>query len=230
MKNKIIDFFFPKYCLACFQVGSWLCFKCYRKIKERENTCFICQKKDKEGKICSLCLYRQGEKEKTWHLNSLIWAGDYKNKVLKNLIIALKIAGVKEIAQILADLVYKKIRQTWPKQEAILIPIPISKKRKNERGYNQALLIAQTISSYSSSLILKDELKIIKIGQKQTKKKIEKRWLKNHQFIWTGEKLNNKNIIIIDDVVTSGATLNQAALALKITGAKNIKGATVLKA
>jgi competence protein ComFC len=227
---KITNFFFPKYCLACSNLGAWLCFSCYKQIKFKKNTCFICRKISDQGEICPLCRYQQGEKGKEWQIHSLIWVSDYDNKVLKKLIMALKYGGVKEIAKILAKLINKKIQETWPNKSAILIPVPISEKRKKVRGYNQAELIAQAIADNNPKLKLKTDLKIIKIGQQQTKKKIKNRWQKTHQFAWQGENLENQTIIIIDDVITTGATLNQAALALKEVGAKNIQAATVLRA
>ncbi len=228
--NKLIDFFFPKYCLNCHALNSWLCPTCFKKINLSQATCFICGKIKTRGEICPLCLYHQGEKEKIWLIKSLIWVGDYKNKILKNLIMALKYGGVKEIADILGSLLNQSLENTWPKQKAILVPIPISKPRKRQRGYNQAELIAQAIVNNNTNLTIKDNLKISRVGKKQTGRKIKNRWSNLNQFTWTGQTLINKSIIIIDDVVTTGATLNSAALALKKAKAKNIKAATILRA
>jgi competence protein ComFC len=228
--NKLIDFFFPVYCLNCQKPGQWLCFKCASKIKISKNACFICNKFEKTGKICPFCRYKQGELAKPCLFDSFIYISSYQEKSLKKLIIALKYSGVKEIANILAKILNQKIKETWPKQKNILIPIPIQKNRKKIRGYNQTELIAQALVKNNNYLKIDNNLIIEKKGMHQTGRRIKDRFKKQNQLIWLGSSLSNKNIIIIDDVVTTGATLNSAALALKRAGAKNIKAATILKA
>jgi ComF family protein len=111
----------------------------------------------------------------------------------------------------------------------LLIPIPLSKKRENRRGFNQAELIAKSFNinhGYKISLALK-KVKDTKAQSSQSAPARAKN-IKNC-FVWAGDNLKGKTIILIDDVVTTGATLNEAAAILKIAGAEKIYGLVIAK-
>ncbi len=229
IKEKLINFFFPKYCLNCHALGSFLCKNCQQKIKISKTACFLCQRKNQFGEICPLCLYHQGEKAKQWFINNLIWTASYKQKICKNLIASLKYKGAEEIADILSIMLDNKIKKTWKNIKADVFYIPTSSLTEKKRGYNQAKLIAEKLVEHNNNFNLNNKLILKKFKDKQTNKNIKKRWQNLNEFDYIGESLKNKQIIIIDDVVTSGATLNQAAKCLKTFQAKSIKAAVIFK-
>ena len=229
MKQKLINFFFPKYCLNCQKLNSWLCNDCLKKIKLSKTTCFLCGKNNNFGEICSICLYYQGEKGKEWYINNLIWTALYRQKICKSLITSLKYGGVIEIADILAKLLNEKIKDTYNLKDAEIFYIPSSSRQKKLRDFNQAQLIAKKLVKKNSNFNLNNNLILKKFKQKQTSKNIKKRWHNPNQFIYQGKSLQNKNIIIVDDIVTSGATLNQVAKCLKPYTNKKIRGAVIFK-
>ncbi len=113
----------------------------------------------------------------------------------------------------------------------VLVPIPSSKKRRSERGFNQAELIARKIFEYDegknfscdTSLLFK-----IKDTPHQSELKNRAERLKNliGAFSASG-KCSGKNIILIDDVITTGTTMNEAAKVLKKSGAKKVLGFSI---
>ena len=113
----------------------------------------------------------------------------------------------------------------------IIIPVPISKKRKRERGYNQSLLIAREISS-KEKIKLGDKV-ISKVKNNNTQSKLNKEEraenVKNVYKITNNKEIINKNILLIDDIFTTGATLNECSRMLKQAGAKKIDVLTIAK-
>lgn len=105
----------------------------------------------------------------------------------------------------------------------LIVPVPLAKSRLRARGYNQCDLIAQGISSITHLPIAANTLKRNVDNPTQTHKNRNERW-KNVQGIFSVENpelLENKHILIIDDVITTGATLNSCATAIaSIPGTK----------
>jgi predicted amidophosphoribosyltransferase len=114
--------------------------------------------------------------------------------------------------------------------KALIVPIPLHPRRKRWRGFNQAELIARRLADYFGAEISVDELLRIKYTKPQTKLSEEKRRsnIKNC-FAWRAGGLAGRNIILVDDVATTGSTLNEAARVLKENGAGEIWGLVVAK-
>jgi len=118
------------------------------------------------------------------------------------------------------------------KIETIIMPVPLHKKRYNWRGFNQAFLLSKYIAKEFHLMVYEDLL----IRQKNTKPQskiksmIKRRENINGAFsIVKNEFLKNKNVIIIDDVCTTSATLNECAKELKNAGVKNVWGLVVAR-
>jgi ComF family protein len=119
---------------------------------------------------------------------------------------------------------------TTPSYNTIIIPVPLHIKKLKWRGFNQAELIAQVVSSNADIKINCHDLIKIKHNGPQTKLKADKRRKNVHgAYRWVGKKIKNKNIILIDDVITTGATLNECAKILKKNGANEIWGLVLAK-
>lgn len=117
-------------------------------------------------------------------------------------------------------------------EEYSIVPIPLHPKKERQRGFNQSTYIARLLSSYMNIPLLTDAL--IRIRQTKTQafiskdKRVEN--VQNSFLVSNPEKIKGKNILLIDDVSTSGATLNAAAQELKKEGARHIVGLVVAKA
>jgi len=112
----------------------------------------------------------------------------------------------------------------------LVVPVPLSGKRLCWRGFNQAELLARKIAeNYGLGL---DANNLIRIKHKKPQAKLDEVHRQENIkgcFVWRGNNLNKKNIILIDDVVTTGATLNECAKILKASGAGEVWGLVVAK-
>jgi len=154
---------------------------------------------------------------------------NYKDKFIEELIWELKFYKNKDVAKILGPIIYEKI----PKEKAILIPIPISKTKKREKGFNQTELLCEEIIKNDKDSLL-DYMPNILIKNKHTKNqhdiKDKKERLSNLEGAFTLNKLSvvsDQKIIIIDDVYTTGATLLEIKKVLEQAGAKSVIAITV---
>lgn len=115
-----------------------------------------------------------------------------------------------------------------------IIPVPIHKARKRERGFNQSEIIAKAVSHVIKIPIMKNLIFRTRYTQSQTRFKSSKERKENLiEAFSTGknwEKIQNRIFLIIDDVLTSGATVNTIAKTLIESGAKRIDVATLAKA
>jgi ComF family protein len=161
-------------------------------------------------------------------------AGPYDNATLKLLIHNLKFRGVRQAAKPLAVLIARYLGKIpIDTGKFILIPLPLSCKRRNERGFNQAAEIAKYLAEYLSIQIRSDILMRNRNTKPQTETKNAAERQKNILGCLSVSKQRDifrKDILLLDDVVTSGATLGEAARALKAAGARKIIAITAAKA
>lgn len=229
LHSVAINLLFPPSCVGCDNFGPWLCNDCLKKIGVPIDTCVFCNEKTLRGLTCGDC-------RKHNNLFGIISVGGYKNPVLRNAVHAFKFSGVRDMAEPLGDLLAKNILQTLRSdlEEFTLIPLPLHKKRENERGFNQSVLLANRIASLLSipvaNLLVRNKTttpqaslnsKMVNLRQEN----IADAFCVNPEFTTT---IPNK-IIIIDDVTTSGATLSEATKILEQQGVKEIWGAVVCR-
>lgn len=120
------------------------------------------------------------------------------------------------------------------KKNILLIPIPLHKRKKRQRGFNQSELLAEAVASHFSLsynpkilLKIKNNLPQAKINNFSNRKKNSENIFQISNF--NLNLIKNKWIILIDDVYTSGATMQEAAKILKKNGAKKIIGLVIAK-
>ena len=207
----ILDFIFPRHCLSCKIRGTDICFSCLTSSPPAEREC--------AEWIFPLYDYRHKP------LKEAIWLLKYKNR--KRIASILGRALVDRISEEVGDL-HSIENFTNP----ILIPIPLSRKKFWSRGYNQAELIAMEIEKLSDrNLKMKKNILVKKKNTKQQAKVVNKEArIKNIIGSFTVKNpdlVKNKNIILVDDVVTTGATLGEAKKILEQSGAKKVIAFTV---
>jgi ComF family protein len=214
-KNFILDLIFPRECAGCGEEGEWLCADCLQKIKFNLNlTCFHCQKTEKLGAFCEECA-------EFFYLNGIWAAGIYEDKILMRLIHNLKYYFAKDIGKILAEIIFKFLEKNnlleyIRANKFVIMPVPLHQKRKKWRGFNQAEIIARALALKIGTEFIGD--KLIRVKNKKSQTKLDKKERKDNVkdcFDWQGESLTGKKIILIDDVSTTGATLNECAWILK---------------
>lgn len=246
VRDFLFDLIFPIECLGCKKEKEWLCDKCLKEIKfNTKSNCPACGKKTYAGQYCIYC-------EDKFFLNGIFVAGDYHDKILKSAIKNFKYNLIIDLGKNLGEFLNhywcdleKNILTTKPnhviinherprkllenKNEIIIIPVPLHPRRLRFRGFNQAEVIAKKLAQENNLKIETKKLQRKRYSQAQAKLKKEKR-IKNIQdcFTWQGEEINQK-IILVDDVSSTGSTLNEAAKILKQNGAKEIWGLVLAK-
>ena len=105
-----------------------------------------------------------------------------------------------------------------------IIPVPISKKRNRQRGYNQSFLIAKEISKYTNLKLINNCLFKTKnvIEQSKLTKEEREQNIKNVYSLKNGDKIESKKILLIDDIYTTGSTVNECCRILKKANPKKI--------
>lgn len=202
------------------------------------NCCGICDKiSDKD--ICKKCEIK---------LNSIakFKIDKYNNKYFKKHLYVFKYEGI--IKQRLIDYkfneksyIYKAFVKFMLKNEKvcafikkydIIIPVPIHNIRKQERGYNQSVLIAKKIANtYNNIQYVEDVLIKLKNNKPQRIKNREEREINviGVYSIKNENKIKNKKILLLDDIYTTGSTVNECSKVLKKAGAKNVDIITIAK-
>jgi len=198
--NKILAVLFPQKCLGCKKENEILCSDCLLKINRPD----------------------------TPYLNGVRIAANYQDLVLKKALWLLKYRGAKQLAKPLAELIKERI---WKKLETgdwLIVPVPLSKNKLRHRGYNQAELIARELpGNVRADVLFK---KFHTKSQVEVKDKEERLANIIGSFeAKNSETITGKKIILIDDVLTTGATMREAKKILLSAGAKKVAGVVVAK-
>lgn len=218
--KKLEKIIFPECCLICGKmIDNIICENCLKNIEKQINLKII---NTKEKNITPNELYFEKH----------IYLFNYENEIRK-LIIDYKFNDKSYLYKIFSQIIIKnkKIYRNL-KNYDIIIPVPIHKKRKAKRGYNQSELITDKISKKFTNLINgKDVIKKIKynVEQSSLNKEQRKQNVKNVYKIINKEKIKEKNVILFDDIYTTGATVNEISKLLKECNVKNILILTLSK-
>lgn len=246
-----LDLVFPVECLGCGHEGKWLCSNCLKNIKlNSRQYCLECKTTTKFGQFCA------ADKDK-YALNGVWIAADYDEPVIAKMVKSFKYSFIKSLGNDLAEILIMFLKNLLGKEltmkqaektkeqigqldelpsviadfkKCLLIPVPLSTKRKRWRGFNQAEILARTLSINLNLEVNSQNL--IRIKHKKPQAKLgeaERKINVTDCFSWQGEPLTGRNVILIDDVVTTGATLNECAKVLKQAGASQVWALVVAK-
>ena len=224
--KKILELWYPTTCVFCGEIcKKGICKSCSEKIDYiQEPLCKKCGKPihSQEGEFCFDCQrrmlhYEQGRS--LWlhkrPVSSSIYDFKYKNKRVYG-----EIYG-REMAEQFNDLI-----RMW--EIDVLIPVPLHRKRQRKRGYNQAEIIARELGKklgipVDMSVIIRERETTPQkeLGQKNRRKNLKK------AFRLTGKRLTGKNILLIDDIYTTGSTIDAMAEVLMKTGCEKIYFLTI---
>lgn len=196
-------------------------------IYPRENYCIICGENDCFG-LCKSCRRKINISNSPQEDNIVSYG--YYGGILKELILKFKYKSDFTAGDILAELLEEYIIKNIDYEDYVLTYIPLSKKSKRIRGFNQCEYIAKKISRDLCIDVLEILIKEKETKEQKKLKKEERRENVKDAFN-INKNLKNKeyNIILIDDVVTTGATIMEAYSVLKKYGANNIKVLTLAK-
>jgi ComF family protein len=151
-------------------------------------------------------------------------------EVIRTAIHGLKYKHLKVLSFCLAELLAEYLKLHSIPGE-VLVPVPLHPQRLRKRGYNQSLLISRDLGKLIMMPVSDNCLVRVKAAQPQVSTKaVEERWSNvANAFICRDDSVRNKQVILIDDVCTSGATLEACAVALKKQGASSVWGLTLAR-
>ena len=224
LTGLVIDSFFPQQCVGCGKVGLFVCHACFRRLSRvLPPFCPKCGYPQISGIVCPTCRKEQSEID---GIRSAFWLDD----IMRRAIHQLKYRNLRGIAPYLAGLLADYLRAN-PLPGEVLIPVPLHPRRLRERGYNQSSLLAGELSKQIGLPVNESCLVRVKQAQPQTKavNVEERRQNVADAFSCRNNSVNGKQVILIDDVCTSGATLKACAVTLKNGGATSVWGLTLAR-
>lgn len=228
---SLLDLFFPKICVGCGRWGSYLCPECVLNIKQSNLVCPVCERAAVGGVTHPLC---RGK----WKMDGLWSLGIYEG-VLRHIIQKLKYRWVKEAADNLINLLTEywarynpafldEIKKDYGK-DWVIVPVPLYWQRQNWRGFNQSASLGKILSK-KLGLEYQEVLK----RTRNTKTQVGMDARSRRHNIFNAFRLSkhyslNANVLLIDDVWTTGSTLKECCYVLKRSGARKVWAITIAR-
>jgi len=232
IKTLILDAVFPRKCLGCdilldldnsFSNRSLLCTNCGITFNfNKELSCAFCSSKVLDGKTCAFCIPDN-------NLDQLFVTTSYENELVKKVLKTMKYKFVAPLAHDVGTIMKEYLVSLGDKIDphSIIVPIPLHRLRHNWRGFNQSRVIGENIAHHTSMSFFPDTLrrKVKKAPQVDIDDKQARIENIRDQFEYNlSSDFENDTILLIDDVSTTGSTLNEAARILKQHGASRVVG------
>lgn len=227
MLQFLLDVLFPKKCVGCSRVGSYLCVNCASFIEEfKAYVCPVCLKHSITGQTHPGCKTAYG-------IDGLCSGVVYKG-VVKKLVFRFKYPPyVHDLRNIIGKIFIEMISQneTFMRllpQRPIVMPIPLSSPKARKRGYNQAELLGEDLAAEFNLKMYTNLKRITNTKPQFTLNKVSRFKNVKDAFEFKGDKkvLTNATVLLVDDLATSCATLRECAKILKRAGAHEVYGVT----
>jgi ComF family protein len=157
----------------------------------------------------------------------------YYSSELRQLVQAFKFKGRRDLARLLAPLIASTCLESWPEREAdLIVPVPLHSKRKRERGFNQAALLATRVAGFlgfgcCEKILARVRHTAPQIGLTDAERS---RNVLNAFKCMQPALVRGKRLLLIDDVMTTGATVASATEALLEAGALRVSVVTIARA
>ena len=210
--NSALDYFFPPICGMCGEINeNYICNNCYENIK----------------KIKKCVINEYNNRNFSKHLYIFRYEGIIRNKIIEY-----KFEDKGYLYKMFAKIILSDKKPcNFIKKYDVIIPVPISKKRKKKRGYNQSELVANELAQKLNQDIWTDIIIKKKDNKPQSElNKLER--IKNVEDIYEINKpieVKNKKVLLLDDIYTTGSTVNEIARKLKQNQTQEIGVITLAK-
>lgn len=225
-----MDILFGTNCRLCGNHGDYICAECESNfISDSFQSCPSCGVKNEDGKFCDPNQNDSKTCGENFLFDQLIVSMDYgENPLLRKTISLYKYDREKNLCSVLAKPMKKqfsRLKHSIPSEEnSVFVPVPLHKKKLRQRGFNQAFLLAKNIGDkeildcLERKVLLSDQAKLSK---KQRLQNLKGGICVNSKFF---HSLAGASVVVVDDVATTGSTLNECAAALKNCGVKHVCG------
>lgn len=211
----VIDLVFPNRCPFCDELITWeklSCDKCYSEIMWADEN--VCKRCGKDNCICSEDIFYDR-----------CYPVAYYEGVVKKAVVALKSKNGLNFADIIADVASYKMNSDGITDDIdYIVPVPMSRRKLNVRTYNQAMEIAKSLKRLINKKICNNVLykHYQDFSQHELNSDERKENVKGLFYLNNNVSLKDKNILLCDDVMTTGSTVNECSRLLKSAGAKSV--------
>lgn len=212
---KIISFFTPDECLGCGKQPKIICDICLPNyVQISPISCTLCNKVTNNTSLCYPCSRKTGLKN--------VWSATTYNENAKRAVHKLKFAPNRAMGLVLADCLDVVVPH-W--SSFIVVHVPTAPKRVRQRGFDHANVMARRFAKqrnlgYYSALIRTSNQR--QVGASRKERKLQ---LKDRFIVIDPRNIKNKHVLVVDDVMTTAATLSEVAKTLKKAGAKYVSAA-----
>ena len=220
----MLDCLFPRICVGCGRIGEYICAECAAHLPFLYGPlCPHCGQPQASGMLCSSCASTLSS------LSSVRSIFRFEGTV-RNAVHALKYHNLRAIAPTLAANLAGDATEITAMAD-LLVPVPLHPQRERLRGYNQSELLAREVGVVTGVPLSARSLRRNKasVSQARSRNLEERRRNVADAFTCADESVSDKRILLIDDVCTTGATLEACAAALRAAGASAVSGLTVAR-
>ena len=213
--ERLISLLTPDDCLNCGLEGKILCRECAEQLEQLPAICYGCGKLSRNCRPCPKCINR-------WRPEHVWFYAAYKD-LAADLVQALKFEQKRATARAMAELLDERL--PYFESAPLVTFVPTAPHRRRERGFDQAELIAKELAKlrgWHIATLLKRQKKVRQLGANRAIRRAQLKgaFRPTHQWL-----IKDNHILLVDDVVTTGATIEACAKTLLKAGAKQVDAA-----
>lgn len=211
--ETVLSIFAPHVCVLCQTEGSLLCAVCSElELMPVPSRCYRCKQLTRDSGVCTICRRHTALRH--------VWVRTEYNAVSSKLVLAYKFERARAAYQPLARVITEVL--PFLSEDTIIISVPTTTSRVRERGYDHAYLLARAVAARTGLLHLRPVVRIGQVHQFGAGGAQRRKQLESAFMVTKPQAILGKKILLIDDVVTTGATLETLAKTLKLAGAAQI--------
>ena len=210
--ERIVSVFTPYDCIICGYEGLIVCEACLPAICPAvPSRCYICHASTIDFAVCAKC--RPSSKLRRVYVRSEL------SGTPKQLVHGLKYSNVQSVAVIMANFMTQILPES---SSSLIVPVPTATSRLRRRGYDHTELIAASISRVIGAVKVSALVRLSQTSQVGSRRSLRVSQLKDAYRIARTGSLVDAHVLLIDDVITTGATLESSAACLKDEGVKTV--------